>query len=277
MNEARKGALMTGLAMLDHPAWRIGHTGTAVRAVRVGDAVWLALVVPDGGIGCALARGSESAPSVDVFAPASVSGPAELIGPLCEAGPVVRLRNPDLWDALGTSVIRQVISAPQARKLHRMFCEQFGDRIDTPHGPVWLFPSPETVLGLPDRDIDALGLKFHRPKLRTAARAYGEFGQKWAELEPARLVTEVQGVRGIGPWTAAATGADVSNDFALYPYTDLAVRKWARHIAPSLPWPDTKDVQGFGALWKRWAGERLSELTALTLAWGVRHAAGAAV
>ncbi|MPZ67495.1 MAG: hypothetical protein GEU83_19040 [Pseudonocardiaceae bacterium] len=42
---------------------------------------------------------------------------------LREAGTVARWRNPDLWDAMATSIVRQVIRAGQARKLYRAFCQ----------------------------------------------------------------------------------------------------------------------------------------------------------
>lgn len=53
-----------------------------------------------------------------------------------------------------------------------------------------------------------------------------EFGPKWAELDSVSLVAEVQSVPRIGPWTAGASVADLSNDYSLYPFGDLAVRSW---------------------------------------------------
>jgi DNA-3-methyladenine glycosylase II len=63
--------------------------------------------------------------------------------------------------------------------------------------------------------------------------------------------------------------ADVSNDFAYYPYADLAVRTWARRAAPAYSWPD--DEQSFGRLWRALAGDQLASLTLFTLAWGNLH------
>jgi DNA-3-methyladenine glycosylase II len=102
-----------------------------------------------------------------------------------------------------------------------------------------------------------------------AAEAYREFGEKWRELEPAVLVDALQVVPRIGPWTARAAVADWANDWALYPYADLAVRTWARRAAPSYDWP--ADEPTFGQIWRTLAGDQLSSLTLLTLAWGSQH------
>lgn len=81
---------------------------------------------------------------------------------------------------------------------------------------------------------------------------------------------EVQSVPRIGPWTAGAAVADLTNDYSLYPFADLAVRTWAQRLAPGRTWPTTEPE--FAAVWQRLAGEQLSAWTLLTLAWGVKHA-----
>jgi DNA-3-methyladenine glycosylase II len=113
-------------------------------------------------------------------------------------------------------------------------------------------------------------MAFKARPLRTAAEACLEFGAKWAELDPAGLVTEVQNVPHVGPWTAGATVADLTNDYTLYPFADLAVRTWAKRLTPQRRWPDTEPE--FAQAWARLAGDQLSDWTLLTLAWGVRHA-----
>ena len=128
------------------------------------------------------------------------------------------------------------------------------------------------MLALPDTEFGRLGLSFKCRLLRAAAQAYLEFGQKWAELDPTELVNEVQVVPRIGPWTAGAAVADLTNDYALYPFADLAVRTWAKLLAAGRTWPETEPE--FAREWSRLAGEQLSEWTLLTLAWGVRHAHG---
>jgi DNA-3-methyladenine glycosylase II len=219
--------------------------------------------------------GSGDKPVLDVLDPTKLAGPDKVVQPLREAGSVGRLRNPDLWDASATSIVRQVIRAGQARKLYRAFSQAHGEHVTTSAGDTWLFPTPQAVLSLPEEEFARLGMAFKRRPLRNAAEAYLEFGTKWSELSPTELLNEVQSVPRIGPWTAGATVADVTNDYALYPFADLAVRTWAKRLAPERTWPDTEPE--FARVWQRLAGDQLSEWTLLTLAWGVRHANGVAL
>lgn len=265
--------MIVGALMTDHLSWRQAENGGAYRAVRVGSSVWTLVATPVPG-GCRIAArqwsGAEAGPAVDVVDPAGLAGPAAMVRPLRAAGPVARWRNPDLWDALATAIVRQVIRAGHARQLYRAFSEAHGERVTTDYGETCLFPTPATVLELSDAEFTRLGLAFKRPPLRAAAEAVIEFGEKWADLDPRDLVTAVQTVPRIGPWTAGATVADLTNDYSLYPFADLAVRTWAKRLAPERTWPAGEEE--FARAWARLAGDQLSDWTLLTLAWGVRYA-----
>jgi DNA-3-methyladenine glycosylase II len=269
------------IMMLDHPAWVLAEDGRARRAFRSAGAVWSVVCTPRAArighvVDVARVSGdTDVPPAFDVVNPHQLAGPDSICEPLRVDGPVGRVRNPDLWEALATSVIRQVIRAGQARKLYRKFCDVYGERVETAAGPASLFPTPETVLNLSDDEFATLGMKFFRRALRAVAEAYLKTGHNWAGLPATQLLVEIQTVPRIGPWTAGATVADVTNDYSLYPYADLAVRTWAQRLAPSVPWPETE--REFGRTWQAMAGERLSDLTLLTLAWGVRHANGVAI
>ena len=271
---------MPSTMMLDHPAWLIAEDGRAMRVVRSGESVWSVVCVPCDSSGhavelaCVSGTGN-AAPVVDILDPAMLSAPVEIAEPLRDNGPIGRVRNPDLWDALATSIVRQVIRAGQARKLYRAFCEAYGEEIETTAGSAWLFPSPETVLVLTEDEFARLGMAFKRRPLRAAADAYHKYSKEWADLSSARLIAELQTVPHIGPWTAGATVADITNDYSFYPFADLAVRTWASNLAPALAWP--ADEPAFADVWQRLAGDQLSMWTLLTLAWGVRHANGVAV
>lgn len=211
--------------------------------------------------------GTSAGMVVDTYSPGCLEGPVPqtLRSALDDRGPVQRLRNPDLWDALATAIIRQVIRADQARLMYQRFCAAHGAPV--PEGPP-VFPRPETVLSLNEDDFTRLGMAFKRRPLLAAAEAFTEFGAKWAELSPHVLVEEVQSVPRIGPWTAGAAVADTTGDFSLYPYGDLAVRTWARRAAPDVGWPT--DEPTFSRWWRSFAlnSQQLSALTVLTLALG---------
>lgn len=258
--------------MQDHPGWNRQPDGLAVRAMRADGCTWLLTWRTDEPSVAAgpITLPGRAAPIVDRFVGVQPPGPLAPLGrALASLGGVLRVRNSDLWDAIGTAVIRQVIRADQARQMYRRFCQAHGEKVATTAGGLHLFPPPETVVALPAEAFTELGMAFKRAPLVAAAEAVIEHGEKWAQLDPADLVQTLQSVPRIGPWTAGAAVADFSGDFALYPYADLAVRTWARRAAPHVDWP--QDEVSFGAYWRYGAGEHLSALTVLVLAWGGSH------
>jgi DNA-3-methyladenine glycosylase II len=257
--------------MTEHAAW-LPMSGTHQRVFALPDGSrWLATA--KGNTLALVALDQDAAePARDIFTlPNDVLTEApELATALGTLGPVLRFRNGDLWDAIGTAIIRQVIRAGQSKKLYRAFCEAYGEQIELPDGGRYaLFPTPEVVLGLASDQFSSIGMAFKRRPLKAAAEAYMEHETKWRELAPHALIHELQTVPRIGPWTAHATVADWSNDWSLYPYADLAVRTWAMRAAPSYDWPT--DEPTFGRVWRALAGNHLSSLTLLTLAWGSQH------
>lgn len=220
-------------------------------------------------------RTSSGAPvsALHEFDPTTLEGPLELVGPLRAAGSVVRLANPSLWDAIATAIVRQVIRAEHARKLYRHFGRSLaaGGPASARDEALMHCPPPDRVLEVSETEFGALGMAFKRPALRAAATAYLEHGEYWSSLARSadsrhELVARLMSVPRIGSWTAGAAVADFTNDFGVYPFSDLAVRTWAQRMAPELSWPNGEAE--FRALWQRMTGARVSEWTALTLAWG---------
>jgi len=260
------------MIVLDHPGWHAGADGGHYRAVRGKDATWLAAVA-EGRRAPRLTRVAgigATRPKLDSFDPARLDAHRLLVAPLRQAGQVRRLRNPDLWDAIANSIIRQVIRAGHARAMYRTFCQRHGQPVETPAGPVHLSPDAATVASLPEREFRSLGMAFKAAPLRNAAHAYLEHAHAWAAMDPNELVEDIQRVPRIGPWTAGASVADYTNDYRLYPFADLAVRTWAHELAPTLSLP--REESAFARRWDTLAKDQLGELTLLTLAWGARHA-----
>jgi DNA-3-methyladenine glycosylase II len=257
----------------EHAAWHMaGQRRSRLFSLPDGGQ-WLVTVGKASPLYRSFASGTGQYPRLDIFAlpETGLSDVPELSLALTRLGVVARFRTPDLWDAIGTAVIRQVVRAGQAKRLYEDFCETYGSRIAGAGDGHALFPPAETVAGLRDEQFANVGLTFKRTPLREAAAAYLEHRLRWPGLPPGELVHELQQVRRIGPWTAGAAVADFTNDFTCYPYADLAVRTWARRAAPSYPWPD--DEQSFARLWQGLAGDQLANVTLLTLAWGNYHAA----
>ena len=252
------------LLVRDHPGWTSAGE-VALRGFRTAGA-GAAVAVPRTGWHT---YGPADTPEVFHLRECPPSVPPSLARALTELGPVVRWRNPDLWDAVATAIIRQVIRADQARVLYQRFATAHGTPVETPYGVAHALPDAATVAELPAEAFVTLGMAFKRRPLQAAATAYLEHGVKWAELPPGRLVEELQGVPRIGPWTAGAAVADFTHDWTLYPYGDLAVRKWAGVAAPDITWPEKED--DFAARWRAITGDQLGLITVLTLALGGHH------
>ncbi|KLL11362.1 hypothetical protein BL254_14040 [Protofrankia sp. BMG5.30] len=256
--------------MTEHPAWLPTEKG-ARRVFALPGGPVLAEVEGDSLTLTALG-GDDTEPAADVFSlpDGAAAEVPQLAKELSGLGRVGRFRNPSLWEALGTAILRQVIRAGQSKRLFRELCAAHGEQVPLPDGDAYaLFPTPETILALTDERFAELGLAFKRAALRAAATAYLKHGVGWSRLSLPVLVDELQGVQRIGPWTAGAAIADYTNDWSLYPYADLAVRTWAGRAAPSHLW--LHHERAFGAQWRHLASEHLSTLTLLTLAWGSQY------
>jgi DNA-3-methyladenine glycosylase II len=247
------------VVMCEHPAWTLIE-GRWVRAFSPG-----CVAVAKSEVWSTYGP-SPCKPHVVGLGDLPPSVPSSLRQRLAGVGSVVRWRTPDLWEAIATAIIRQVIRADQARLLHRRFRVVYGPVVSSPFGEVHSMPDAATVVGLPVEAFTALGLGFKHRALRAAAAAFLDQGAKWCELAPGRLVEELQSVPRIGPWTAGAAVADFTHDWSLYPHGDLAVRKWAATAAPDVDWPTSE--RAFAARWQRIAGDQVGPLTLFTLAWG---------
>ncbi|MFC9432464.1 hypothetical protein [Nocardia sp. NPDC057030] len=261
------------MIMTDHLGWQWTEDRIAYRAVASGDtAALITFTFTADGDGMFHPGGGRGRIRTDTVVPSfSLEGPEDLLAPLKAAGTVVRVANPSLWDALATAIMRQVIQAGHARDRYTRFCTAYGEPVPSAEHEVtaWLFPDPDRILRLSDSDFRHVGAAFPMPVLREAARAYLDHGDEWHEVAAVDLVSLLQRVPRIGPWTAKAAMADYTNDFALYPYTDHAVQTWARALNPARDWPET--ASAFGAAWEQVAGDHVSAWTLLTLAWGISH------
>jgi len=252
--------------MRDHPAWVATDHG-ATRVMLSGTSTWLItcghhasdmdMTVIDG------PRDGPAPEIIRVDKPMLVE--SELGSALASLVPLLRVRNASLWDAIGNAILRQVIKSERARATYQRFCMSGSDPVETPAGLAYLFPDPECVLGLPATTFATLDMSFSRTLLRRAASAYLKDGTTWSRLEPATLVAALQSIPGIGPWTAGASAADFSGDFSVYPYPDNATRTFAQRAAPATVWPS--NARQFRAQWQAIAGDDVSGLTQLVLAW----------
>ncbi|MFC0532089.1 hypothetical protein [Phytohabitans kaempferiae] len=260
--------------MTDHPAWMPDRDGGGTLRVlgSVDGGRWL---VRTGGPTAFVVEQLVPAmgkPAYDVFRlpPDALTELPQLAQSLAGLGAVARFRAGNLWEALGTAAVRQMLQGAHGARLYREFCRAYGERIPLPTGEdYWLFPTAEAVLALSREQFEAARLTSKRGVLRDAATSYLRHASVWQSLSPPRLIEHLRRIPGVGLWTAHAAAADWSNDWAFYPSSDPTLRTWARRAAPDYPWPS--EERAFTNFWRTLTRTHLGPATVLTLAFGNRH------
>lgn len=259
----------------DHPGWLLSPDGQVRRAFYCRGAVWAVICEPR----CTrieptfealrLAEDVDVRPVVDCADPARLVVPAYIAEPLRARGPVHRVRNPDLWDALVTAVLRQSNRSVNASRMYQTLCIAYGGTVMTAAGPALLLPRPEVLLTFPDAAFVDLKITSKRRALRAVAEAYCKHGDDWEQLPSKDLLTELQSTPHVAEWTASVAVADITNDFSLCPFADYAISTWGDDFAVATR--RRRDETEFARLWRELQGEQLSMFTMLTMAWGLYH------
>ncbi|MFI9509064.1 hypothetical protein [Nocardia sp. NPDC052566] len=259
--------------LLDHPAWFTTSDGRAHRVV--GDTTGgMSLItghqLPSGLFICQQPIGDRAAPAIDsYFDPGELVGPLALAAPLRALGPVTRMANPLLWDALGTAVLANFIARKNWAGLHRRLCRVVGRCVQTTVGSVWVFPTPQALLGIGDDRVADVALRVKTPALQLIAEAYLAHGAQWNTVMATggNADTLVEAITVQVPQldraTIARAVADHSNDFSVYP-TDHLLRAAMCQLSTRRTWP--VDDTEFRAEWHAVTGDQRSLWTVLTLA-----------
>ncbi len=88
-----------------------------------------------------------------------------------KACPGLRVLNQPTWDALVTFIVSANNNIVRIRRTSLALAEKFGERFDTPFGPLHAVPSPEKLASLSEADLTPLGTGYRAPYLVKTARA----------------------------------------------------------------------------------------------------------
>jgi DNA-3-methyladenine glycosylase II len=130
-----------------------------------------------------------------------------LLSPLINSHHGLRLVGiDDLFEAISWAIIGQQINLTFAYQVKKMLVEQCGHYLDYDSQRFYLFPSPSSVLSVPDEKLKEM--KFSRQKIRYIKLAAEKIlNGGWnktslASLSPHDLKKELISLLGIGEWSA---------------------------------------------------------------------------
>jgi DNA-3-methyladenine glycosylase II len=192
--------------------------------------------------------------------------PTSLAEKLNNIAPLVHIASASLEEAIVKAIIRQVISAGHAKTLIHRFITRFGECYEYEGFLCYRFPTPERIIASPLEDLISCGLGFKAKLIKSVIEKLEEDGLR-GMLGNASINTtleHLQGIKGIGQWTAHITVSDITGDWSLYPFDDLAVRTWASKLWPNQGWPQSP--KDFRKEWESINGIYVGQVTFYLLA-----------
>jgi len=114
-------------------------------------------------------------------------------------------------EALVPAVLEQKITGDEARRVYRALIRAHGEAAPGPL-KLRLQPSAERLAALPYYAFHPLGLERRRADLLRRLAASARRLEALNELEPAEAGRRLQGIPGIGPWTAGEVGRAAFGD-----------------------------------------------------------------
>jgi len=168
------------------------------------------------------------------------------------------LRIPRGWDPFETSVatiLGQLVSVDQGRRLVRSLVEQYGEKIKRPSDgqTFFLFPTPARL---------AASSLSHVPTTQGRKEAIREFSKRVAERrihlhqaqDPVAFREQILSIKGVGPWTAEYVSLRALGDTDAFPQTDLILQR-ALKKNPTLDINSFSPWRAYAAiyLWKEFA------------------------
>lgn len=172
---------------------------------------------------------------------------AKALGPLAAGAPGLRLPGTfDAFELVVRAILGQQITVKAARTLASRFAGAFGTSIATPcAGLTRVFPAPTTVAALSVDAIASLGIIGARTRTILAVAAALAEGRLHLSPggDPARAVSELKALPGIGEWTAQYIAMRALAARDAFPHTDYGVMK-------ALDEKNPKRVLAHGEAWR---------------------------
>lgn len=136
-------------------------------------------------------------------------------------------RYPTLWEACVKVILFQQISLQAASTITRRLVEALGTRLEGEGVSLYTFPGAEKVLNVPERELRSFGISPNKAAtLRRVGEALesGELQEEALEELPSPDAAKVlQGIKGIGPWSATVILLRGFGRLDVFPMNDTSV------------------------------------------------------
>jgi DNA-3-methyladenine glycosylase II len=143
-------------------------------------------------------------------------------------------RYPTVWEACVNAIVFQQISLHAASSIMGRLTVALSEPVEHSGVQLYPFPSPEQLMGAPDSLLRSAGLSAGKlATLRRVVDALGAGALDEAQLEKlssADAAALLQGIKGIGPWTAVVILLRGLGRLDVFPMNDTSVARNLRLV-----------------------------------------------
>lgn len=125
-----------------------------------------------------------------------------VLGPLARRFDPRIASTPTVFESFATAIIEQLVTTAEAQASIRRLWRICGERVEGTD--LVAAPLPAAVRRVPMWKMHAIGIGSRRAATLRDVAGRGEAIERTRQLTPEELVTKVQSIPGVGPWTANA-------------------------------------------------------------------------
>jgi DNA-3-methyladenine glycosylase II len=166
---------------------------------------------------------------------------------------------PTVFESLVDSIVEQQISIKVAHTIEQRIVKKFGEPLTVDNARHYLYPTPKRIADASNSDIQQVGLSQRKTEyIHGAAQliAEGKFDLELmkSEKDPERIIEELDGIRGIGVWTAELTMLRGMQRLDALPADDFGIRRViSTYFCEGKP-IKTNEARKIADKWGRWKG-----------------------
>jgi DNA-3-methyladenine glycosylase II len=166
---------------------------------------------------------------------------------------------PTAFESLLDSIVEQQISIKIARTIEERLAQKFGDKLELDGECFYAFPTPQNIDAASINDIKSCGLSQRKAEYIYGAGhqiVSGELDLEAMKTIPDtdKIITELDGIKGIGVWTAELTLFRGMQRLEVLPADDFGIRRVISNYycgGRAVKAPEAREI---GKVWGKWQG-----------------------